>query len=262
MLKSREVRRGTLRAANTVPDPKVEMRPARPGCSVGFLPPAGGFPEVGTFGALVRRGNAFFILSNNHVLADENNLRPPAPIFQPSILDDRDFGNHQIASLFSFATLLRGGPNRVDCAIAHVPNPNLVSNSILRIGPPSGTVAPSVDMPVHKFGRSSGYTVGSISTFGVNARMEYDTDIFLFINQIIIRSATSAPFPEKGDSGALVVERATRRAVGLLIGRGSDGMSGVANPINEVLQSLRVNSGLSRQRRDGTPGPRAFSPHS
>ncbi|HYY57727.1 MAG TPA: hypothetical protein VE842_10375 [Pyrinomonadaceae bacterium] len=231
---------GTFRASNTEPNPRVEMRPARPGCSVGFRPPTGGFAEVGTFGALVKRGNSLFILSNNHVLADENNLQPGAPIFQPAILDDTNFGNHQIARLFSFAALLHGAPNRIDCAIAEVTNPSLVSNSILHIGAPSGTTAPSIGMPVHKFGRTSGYSVGSISMIGTDARLQYDTDIFLFKNQMIIRSSTNHNFSEKGDSGALVVQRVTQRAVGLLIGRASDGTSGVATPINEVLQALNV----------------------
>jgi hypothetical protein len=232
---------GTLRACDTVLDPKTEVRPARPGCSVGFKPPDGGVPEAGTFGALVKRGNSLFILSNNHVLADENNIQPGpnALIFQPAILDDADFGNHQIATLFSFANLLHGAPNIVDCALAQVMNPSLVSNSILQIGVPSGIAAPFIGMQVHKFGRSSGYTVGSVSMFG-NANLEYDTDIFLFKNQIFIQSITSDPFSERGDSGALVVERGTQRAVGLLIGLASDGTSGVANPIMEVLQKLNV----------------------
>jgi hypothetical protein len=204
------------------------------------VPPVGKFAEVGTFGALVKRDNALFILSNNHVLADENNLTLGTPIFQPSVRDDSNFGSHQIASLFAYAELLHGVPNIVDCAIAQVTNPSLVSNSILHIGPPSGTVTPSMGMSVHKFGRSSGYTVGSISMIGANVRMEYDTDIFMFRNQIIIKSATTAPFSEGGDSGALLVERGTQRAVGLLIGRNSDGTSGVANPITAVLQRLNV----------------------
>jgi hypothetical protein len=198
-------------------------------------------PEVGTFGALVRRGSSLFILSNNHVLADENNRDLLGePILQPAILDDAKFGNHQVASLSSFAKLLHGVPNRIDCAIAEVTNPSLVSNSILHIGVPSGTAAPFMGMPVHKFGRSSNYTVGSVSMFGANARLEYDTDIFLFKNQILIKSATNDPFLETGESGALVVERGTQRAVGLLIGLSSDGRSGVANPIDEVLQALNV----------------------
>jgi hypothetical protein len=231
---------GTFRASDGVPDPKTEVRPAQPGCSVGFTPPADGFAEAGTFGALVKQGGSVFILSNNHVLADENNLQPGAPIFQPALLDDSNVGDHQIATLFSYATLLHGAANTIDCAIAQVADPSLVSNSILHIGPPSGTAAPVIGMSVHKFGRSSGYTVGSISMLGADCRLEYDTDIFLFKNQLIITSATDDPFSEKGDSGALVVERGTQRAVGLLIGRGSDGTSGVANFITEVLNALQV----------------------
>lgn len=231
---------GTFRASDTVLNPKVEVRPAQPGCSVGFEPPSNGFAEAGTFGALVKRGGATFILSNNHVLADENNLSPGAVIYQPAILDDDNFENHQIATLTAYAKLLHDAPNTIDCAIAEVTDGSLVSNSILHIGTPTGTTAPAIGMPVHKFGRSSGYTVGSVSLVDTNVRLEYDTDIFLFKHQIIIESSTDEPFSEKGDSGALVVERGTQRAVGLLIGRDSDGTSGVANHITDVLQALNV----------------------
>jgi hypothetical protein len=57
-----------------MPNPRTKIRPARPGCSVGFQDPKHQFIMAGTFGALVKKGQQRFILSNNHVLADENKL--------------------------------------------------------------------------------------------------------------------------------------------------------------------------------------------
>lgn len=222
----------------SAPNPRLVIRPARPGCSIGFV--ANGFRNAGTFGALVKNSSGTFILSNNHVLADENNLNPGALISQPGSLDDSNVNSHQIARLAAFAELLHGEPNTIDCALARVSNVSQVSNSILFIGPPRGTTAPFSSMAVHKFGRSSGFTVGRVTDIDMDITLQYDTGRFLFLRQIIIDSGTEAPFAETGDSGALVLERSTQKAVGLLIARSSNGTSAVANHITDVLDALEV----------------------
>src|SRR5262245_57274345 len=74
-------------AAAPVPDPRARRRPARPGSSVGFRFPEDEFQMAGTFGALVRDASGTYLLSNNHVLANENRLPAGSPIFQPGLLD-------------------------------------------------------------------------------------------------------------------------------------------------------------------------------
>ena len=74
-------------AAGDLPNPKTKIRPAQPGCSVGYQDPANQIVMAGTFGALVKNGSGSYILSNNHVLADEGRLSEGAPIFQPGLLD-------------------------------------------------------------------------------------------------------------------------------------------------------------------------------
>jgi len=86
-----------------MPQPRVKIRPAPPGTSVGFRDPANQFVMAGTFGALVKRGQKRFVLSNNHVLADENRLPIGSPIFQPGFLDAGNPPNtDQIAQLSAF----------------------------------------------------------------------------------------------------------------------------------------------------------------
>ena len=88
-----------------VPNPRTRIRPAQPACSVGFADPNNQFVIAGTFGALVRDGNGIYILSNNHVLADEGQLQPGAPIFQPGLLDGGNENTDQIAQLTKFVPL-------------------------------------------------------------------------------------------------------------------------------------------------------------
>ncbi|MDQ1613995.1 MAG: hypothetical protein QOG00_3926 [Pyrinomonadaceae bacterium] len=234
---------GTFRSFNSplvaTPDPRSRLLPAAPGCSVGFRPPPGQPPMAGTFGALVRRAQRHFILSNNHILADENQLGQNAPTFQPGFLDAGSPPNNApIAALSAFSQLQTNGFNFVDCAISEVADPSLVTNSILRIGPPTGTTAARDKMPVHKFGRTTGYRVGFVDSTAMDVRVTYGIGTLRFRNQIIIKGLNGQQFSTNGDSGALVVEHGTNRATGLLIA-GSTTHT-IANHIADVLQALNV----------------------
>lgn len=141
-------------AATVMPNPRSKIRPAQPGCSIGFKDPNNQTIMAGTFGALVGKGQRRFILSNNHVIANENKLPLGTPIFQPGFLDAGNPPNNSaIAKLTKFVPLVPGGVmNKVDCAIAEMNNKNLATNAVLFIGPPRGKTNAQVDMVVHKFG--------------------------------------------------------------------------------------------------------------
>jgi hypothetical protein len=221
------------------PNPRTLLRPAPPGCSIGFRDPTNQFIMAGTFGALVKRGQKRFVLSNNHVLADENRLPLGSPVFQPGFLDAGNPPNNgQIAQLSAFTQLQVINPNVVDCAIAEVTDPSLVSNSILVIGPPVGSVAAQFDMVVHKFGRTTGYTAGRITSINTDVRIQYNLGTLFFKGQVIIKGLNSQPFSAAGDSGSLIVERSTHRAVGLLFAGSSTNT--IANHIGDVFQALNV----------------------
>ncbi|MBA3504585.1 MAG: hypothetical protein H0T80_02245 [Betaproteobacteria bacterium] len=222
-----------------MPNPRKKIRPARPGCSVGFRFPHNQFIMAGTFGALVRKGPKRFILSNNHVIADENRLPLDSPIFQPGFLDAGNPPNNgPIAKLTQFIPLVAGAANVVDAAIAELDNTNLASNAILFIGPPAGKALAHIDMVVHKFGRTTGFTVGRITSIETDVNVQYDMGIVTFTDQLIIRGLDAHPFSASGDSGSLILERSTNKAVGLLFAGSSSHT--IANHIDNVLRALRV----------------------
>lgn len=231
-------RKPKVTAAAALPNPRVKIRPAQPGCSVGFRDPADQFVMAGTFGALVRDATDSYILSNNHVLADEGQLSAGAPIFQPGLLDGGNANTDQIAELTRFEPLQTGSPNKVDCAIARALKPSLVSRDILYIGPPQGVGQAAMDMVVHKFGRTTSYRVGRVTSIDTDVSVQYETGTYTFESQIIIVGMNSQAFSDAGDSGSLILERQTQTAVGLLFA-GSASHT-IANHLEDVLQAMNV----------------------
>ncbi len=221
-----------------MPNPRTKMRPAQPGSSIGFRDPNNQFVMAGTFGALVKDKDGLYVLSNNHVVADENRLPPGAAIFQPGLLDSGNASTDQIAALTKFVTLQTQQPNTVDCAVAKATIQNLVSKDILYIGAPQGTAPAAIDMTVHKFGRTTGYTVGQVTSVDTDVTVQYDIGNITFTGQIIIVGSGAQPFSNAGDSGSLILERGTNKAVALLFAGSSTHT--IANHFDDVLKSLGV----------------------
>ena len=60
----------------TMPNPQIKIRPAQPGCSIGFKDPKNEIVMAGTFGLVVKdNAGDLYILSNNHVLAYESGIQ-------------------------------------------------------------------------------------------------------------------------------------------------------------------------------------------
>lgn len=220
------------------PNPRIKIRPAPPGSSVGFKDPANQIVMAGTFGALVSDKAGSYILSNNHVLADENRLPVGSPIFQPGLLDDNNAAANQIAEFTRDVQLQAATPNQVDCAIAKVLKTSSVTNQILTIGSPQGITDAQIDMTVHKFGRTSSYSVGRVTSVDTDVTVQYETGNYTFTGQMIVVGLNGQPFSAAGDSGSLILERPENRAVGLLFA-GSASHT-IANHIGDVLQALQV----------------------
>ncbi len=225
-------------ATPVMPNPRTKFRPAQPGCSIGFKDPQNQFTMAGTFGAVVKDGQDLFVLSNNHVLADENQLPTGSPIFQPGLLDNGNANTDQIAALTRAIKLKPGVFNQVDCAIAKVTRKNLVTTAILFIGAPQGTTDARIDMVVHKFGRTTGYRAGRVTSIATDVTVQYETGNFTFEDQIIIVGLNGQPFSAAGDSGSMILERATNKATGLLFA--GSATHTIANHFSEVLRALKV----------------------
>jgi hypothetical protein len=237
------VETGRFRALAVVPRAQRRLRPAKPGSSVGFRfsGAMAGYVMAGTFGAEVQANGTRYLLSNNHVLANENALPVGSPIFQPGLLDHGDPNHDQIARLTRFIPIAAGQPNTVDCAIAEILDPKTVSATFLprvgRLASPDPIDALE-GMHVEKTGRTTGFTTGSVMDVSADITVGYDVGNVTFQDQILI-VGDRKPFSGPGDSGSVIVDRATRRATALLFA-GSDTHT-IANHLSDVLARLGVS---------------------
>lgn len=213
-------------------------RPLRVGGSLGHHA-----ITAGTLGAFVTRGDGHdLILSNNHVLANENRGRVGDPILQPGPTDGGRRPRDCVARLEKYVHLRSARINRVDCAMAALEEDvEYFANWLERLGPIAGVrTAPLEEAePVFKLGRTTGRTRGRISAVEVDElEVGFDAGDLSFDDQIEIEPAGNVPFSLGGDSGSLIVDE-ERRAVGLLFA-GNDADATYANPIRAVLDALGV----------------------
>lgn len=222
-----------------VPIAQQRLRPAKGGCSVGFQ--ATSFVMAGTLGCLVTDGTSRFILSNNHVLANENALPLKSPIFQPGLLDGGVAPADRIARLERFVRIRKlPADNHVDAAIAVLDSPRIASPLILPNVGALGSATPvpaTIGMLVHKHGRTTGYTRGHVIDVSADVNITYDFGAARFVDQMVI-VGDAGSFSAAGDSGSLIVRRTGSRATGLLFA-GSASHT-IANHIAEVLKALGV----------------------
>jgi len=217
------------------------LRPAQPGGSCGFrFPPGTNMVMAGTLGAIAADSNGQYILSNNHVLADEGNLPLGSPIFQPGLLDGGNPVTDGIARLTKFIPISPSAMNHVDCALARVDAPGLVSPVFLpNVGKlTSGApVTPTVGMKVIKTGRTTGATSGTITDIHVTVSVQYDVGICQFDEQVIV-VGDRGMFSAAGDSGSLIVQSEPKQPTALLFAGSSTHT--IANRIDAVLAALGV----------------------
>ena len=95
------------------------VRPCRRGHSIGH-------PSVtaGTFGCVCSGGPNRLILSNNHVIANENNCKLGDPIYQPGVFDGGT-AKDTVAYLYKYSPLFDG--TNVDAAVAVEKSSDLIS---------------------------------------------------------------------------------------------------------------------------------------
>ena len=224
---------GVIRVPPTPVTPlrQTPIRPAPGGCSIGYYR-----ITAGTLGCLVRRGYETFILSNNHVLADENKGQRGDPILQPGPYDGAMFPEHKIAELEDFVPLTFTGTNKVDAAIAKPVSLGIVTDEILGIGIPRGTIRADLGIRVIKSGRTTGITRGVITIMDATVDIEYKGGRARFENQLIV---AMPGFSRGGDSGSVVlIDDGTRRVCGLLFA-GSEYVT-IINRIEDVLSALNI----------------------
>jgi hypothetical protein len=235
------------KSAAAVPWTQKRHRPLSIGTSIGHFK-----ITAGTIGAFVtpRAGGDPLLLSNNHVLADENRGKIGDAILQPGAFDHGENPADAVATLSQMVKLKKTGTNLVDCALAAPAAGVKFNNRAIRgLGNLSGLGSEFLDTgtEVAKLGRTTGLTRGRVTAFELdNVVVAYDLGNLRFDNQIEIEGAAAdAPFSRGGDSGSLIVD-ADRRAVALLFAGGEVGGSNglgltFANPIRAVLDALEVH---------------------
>lgn len=184
----------------------------------------------------------YYILSNNHVLANSNAARLGDPILQPGPFDGGLDPSDRIATLSRFVPITFDPPtpralhnNLVDAAIA-VAEFHDIDREIYWVGyvrgwRPKANVA--VGTVVQKTGRTTNYTLGRIMAINATVDVGYGGGRVARFRDQLITSNISAG----GDSGSLVTT-VDNVAVGLLFA-GSATVT-ILNQIENVRSLLRV----------------------
>jgi hypothetical protein len=221
----------------------------------------------GTIGSLVVANGTQYILSNNHVLADEDAGTDGQAIIQPSLIDTPEpcssAGSNTVAHLSQFIELEQPSGCTSNCtppadaAIAQVVSDAVDANgTIIQLGgttngsgvptdePPSTTIFPVANIvpnstAVAKSGRSTGLTCSLVGVTDLTVMVDYTHGLggspftATYDNQIEVNGGT---FSAAGDSGSLIVAQSNARPVALLYAGNST--STVGAPVQTALTAL------------------------
>jgi hypothetical protein len=219
------------------------LRPAQGGYSIGHVMTTAGTLSTCVYDVGVTMPPRYYILSNNHVLANSNAAVVSDPILQPGPVDGGTDPADRIARLSRFIPITFEPPtpraqhrNVVDAAVAEGQFHDL-DREIYWIGFARGwrrKANVTVGTLVHKTGRTTSYTLGRIAAINATVDVQYGGGrVARFLDQII-----TTPMSAGGDSGSLVLTR-DNVAVGLLFA-GSP-QATILNQIENVRTLLRVD---------------------
>jgi len=204
---------------------------------------------AGTLGCFARRADgAMGIISNNHILANEDLGVGGDDILQPGRIDGGVKPADTIATLSVPYPKLRPGRPTLDCAFAVIdPQHVEFDPSDLEGGGvlDKSVVEATEQLLVEKIGRTTGRTKGRITAFDVDdLTVDYVTGSVTFDDQIEIESIDASPFSSDGDSGSLIFDESFQPVALLFAGSDSGGTFGsgltFANPFQAVLDALGV----------------------
>lgn len=217
-----------------------KMRPAMGGFSVGHYRVTAGTLGTGCYDLFPFPGipMKFYILSNNHVLANSNQCRIGDPILQPGRIDGGKYPRDVIAKLSRYVPIrfVSGSSrpcNYVDAAIAEG-NLQDINRQVYWGGHIKRLyTAPKLGDIVQKTGRTTGLTTGRVTNINATVLVNYGGGrVAKFCRQIITTAMSLG-----GDSGSLVTNL-DEGAVGLLFA-GSANRT-IVNNIYFVQRFLRI----------------------
>ncbi len=221
---------------------RQRVRPAMGGLSIGHYRVTAGTIATAVIDRSAYPGmpQRYYILSNNHVLANSNNARVGDPILQPGPVDGGRHPRDTIAHLTRWVNIRFGSgtdistyPNNfVDAAIAEA-NFHDIRREVYWLGVVHGIGRPRLGEIVCKTGRTSNFTTGVIRAINATVLVNYGGGRRAKFIRQIMTSRMSAP----GDSGSLVCNE-KHEAVGLLFA-GSSQVT-ICNDIRFVEMQLGI----------------------
>jgi hypothetical protein len=199
----------------------------------------------GTVGSLVSSGGTLYILSNNHVLARQDQAASGEDISQPGLIDN---GCQVPRIVADFTDAPQLGTN-VDCAIAQLRAGTMNTGGAIQglngsntgVQPSTTTMNPAVGMAVQKSGRTTGHTTGTIGSTNTSVNVQYQIRCgsgkkytISYTNQVVV---SGSGFSAGGDSGSLILTNTSCAHPVALLFAGSS-TDTIGNPISAVLGAL------------------------
>lgn len=183
---------------------RQRKRPVEGGFSIGHYQTKGGTMATAVFDAdpiptILPR---YYMLSNNHILANSNNAAIGDPILQPASMDGGKLPADVVAHLSRFIPLhFDGHPNIVDAALAEGDFHEL-DREIARIGYVRSVQPPQLNKAVQKTGRTTCHTQGKIIGLNATFNVQYGGQrIAKMCHQIV-----TTKMSDGGDSGSLLCD--------------------------------------------------------
>lgn len=224
------------------------IRPVQGGYSVGHTSITAGTIATCVYDQLPKDigiPNKYYLLSNNHVLANQNKGCPGDPIVQPGPIDGGCPPFDTIAALTRFVPIdfepclpRHLHNNLVDAAIAQSSLHNL-NPAIHWIGNVRGWLPKEkvqVGMMVQKTGRTTGFTRGKILATNATIDVTYSGgNVARFQDQIVSTSMSAG-----GDSGALLVTMVNNLPFAVGLHFASSPITSIANQIEHVRSLLEI----------------------
>ena len=222
------------------PTLRQRVRPVMGGFSIGHYKSIAGTVATACYDWSAFPGipPRYYLLSNNHVLANSNNARLGDPILQPCPYDGGVYPRDMIGRLTRYVPIrfrANGAAprNYVDAALAEVPF-HLVDREIYWLGRVKRLwTQAKINETVQKTGRTTNFSTGRVIALNATVDVGYGNGRMARFCRQIVTSPMGAP----GDSGSLITNL-TEEAVGLLFA-GSTTVS-IANDIRFVQQLLRI----------------------
>jgi len=228
-----------VRQAVAMVDRKARWRPAPGGVSVGH-------PNVtaGTLTIPCLQEGIIVGLSNNHVIANNDEAKIGDPIYQPGVVDGGT-SEDEIGTLIDFEPISNGIPN-MDAAIFRFQNEKDAKFELLEIGAlQPGLVEAYLGQRCRKSGRTTGVTNVIVTVVHAIVKVSYGHGrVVTLVDQII---ADKAPGESRaiqgGDSGSAMVNE-SNQLVGLCFAGAYNGDFLIANRIKLVADRFKLDFSL------------------